>query len=87
MTKIVANNHICSFRSDLNRQLVETEDFIQLYERIVQLKLLSSNGKQYNTDCANTETVLRIALTLKVEISELFQPVLELRISYRKRLE
>ncbi|CAK6507351.1 MAG: Bro-N domain-containing protein [Rickettsia helvetica] len=31
-----------------------------MYEKIVQLKLLSSDGKRYQTDCANTESLLRI---------------------------
>lgn len=31
-----------------------------MYEIIVQLKLPSSNGKYYNTDCANTESMFRI---------------------------
>jgi hypothetical protein len=46
--------------SDLKIQLTEKEDFIQLYEKIVQLKLLSSDGKKYNSDCANTGTIFRI---------------------------
>lgn len=44
--------------SDLKRKL-KKEGF-QLYENIVQLKLTSSDGKKYNTDCANRETILRI---------------------------
>ena len=46
--------------SDLKRQLAEDEGFIQLYEKIVQLKLESSDGKKYETDTANTETIFRI---------------------------
>lgn len=46
--------------SDLKRQLAEKEGFNQLYEKIVQLKLESSDGKKYTTDCANTETLLRV---------------------------
>lgn len=42
--------------SDFKRQLVEDEGFIQLYGKIVQLKLESSDGKKYDTDTANTET-------------------------------
>ncbi len=37
--------------SDLKRKLTK-EGFSQLYEIIVQLKLESSDGKKYKTDCA-----------------------------------
>ena len=40
--------------SDLKRKLTK-EGFSQLYEIIVQLKLESSDGKKYSTDCADTE--------------------------------
>lgn len=45
--------------SDLKIQLAEREGF-QLYEKIVQLKLKSSYGKLYATDCANVESMFRI---------------------------
>lgn len=46
--------------SDLKIKLNEDEGFIELYEKIVQLKLEASDGKKYNTDCADVETLLRI---------------------------
>ncbi len=46
--------------SDLKRKLSEEEGFSQLYEKIVQLKLESSDGKKYETDTANAETLFRI---------------------------
>lgn len=46
--------------SDLKRKLIENEEFAQLYEKIVQLKMESSDGKKYQTDAANTETIFRI---------------------------
>lgn len=46
--------------SDLKRKLIENEGFAQLYEKIVQLKMESSDGKKYQTDAANTETIFRI---------------------------
>ncbi len=49
--------------SDLKRKLTK-EGFIQLYEIIVQLKLLSSDGKRYMTDCADTEGLLRIVQSI-----------------------
>jgi len=45
--------------TDLKRNL-KKEGFGELYEKIVQLKLTASDGKQYLTDCANTETMFRI---------------------------
>ena len=46
--------------SDLKTKLSDEEGFSQLYEKIVQLKLESTDGKKYNTDCTDTETLLRI---------------------------
>lgn len=45
--------------SDLKRKLV-TEGYSELYEKIVQLKFAAADGKLYNTDCTNTETMFRI---------------------------
>ena len=45
--------------SDLKRKL-KAEGANELYEKIVQLKMLSSDGKRYKTDVANTEQLLRI---------------------------
>lgn len=46
--------------SDLKKNLVENEGFIQLYDLIVQLKLEANDRKKYLTDTENTETVFRI---------------------------
>lgn len=32
----------------------------ELYEKIVQLKLMASDGKKYSTDCFSTEDLLRV---------------------------
>lgn len=45
--------------SDLKNKLLQ-EGYDQLSEKIGQLKLQSSDGKFYATDCANTETMFRI---------------------------
>ena len=45
--------------SDLKRKL-KSEGATQLYENIVQLKMKSSDGKNYKTDAATTEQLLRI---------------------------
>lgn len=59
--------------SDLKRQLHEKEGFSQLYEKIVQLKLLSQDGKTYKTDCANTETIFRIIQSIPSPKAEPFK--------------
>lgn len=59
--------------SDLKIQLAEKEGFIQLYGKIVQLKLESSDGKKYETDTANTETVFRIIQSIPSPKAEPFK--------------
>ncbi|MCR4555195.1 MAG: Bro-N domain-containing protein [Alphaproteobacteria bacterium] len=46
--------------SDLKRKLTEESENEELYEKIVQLKMISSDGKKYKTDAADTETLFRI---------------------------
>ena len=45
--------------SDLKRKL-KAEGATQLYEKIVQLKIVSSDGKIYKTDAATTEQAVLI---------------------------
>ena len=45
--------------SDRKKKLLQ-EGYDQLSEKIGQLKMPSSDGKSYVTDCANTETLFRI---------------------------
>lgn len=58
--------------SDLKRKL-KAEGADQLYENIVQLKLLSADGKRYNTDVANTEQLLRIIQSIPSPKAEPFK--------------
>lgn len=58
--------------SDLKRKLTE-EGASQLYEKIVQLKMLSSDGKRYKTDCADAETMLRIIQSIPSPNAEPFK--------------
>lgn len=46
--------------SNLKIQLSDNEGFVELYPKMVQLKLESADGKKYLTDTANTETMFRI---------------------------
>ncbi|MFH0799220.1 MAG: Bro-N domain-containing protein [Pseudomonadota bacterium] len=59
--------------SDLKRNLKEKEGFTELYDKIVQLKLISSDGKYYETDCANTETVFRVVQSIPSPKAEPFK--------------
>jgi hypothetical protein len=59
--------------SDMKIQLTKHEGFVQLYEKIVQLKLESSDGKKYATDTANTETVFRLIQSIPSPKAEPFK--------------
>ena len=45
----------------------------QVYEKIVQLKMLASDGKKYLTDCADTETLLRLIQSIPSPKAEPFK--------------
>jgi len=49
--------------NDLKSKLIK-EGYIELSEKIGQLKLEAADGKKYLTDCANTETIFRIVQTI-----------------------
>lgn len=49
--------------NDLKTKLLK-EGYTELSEKIGQLKLESSDGKKYLTDCANTETIFRVIQTI-----------------------
>ena len=58
--------------SDLKRKL-KAEGANELYEKIVQLKMLSSDGKRYKTDVTNTEQLLRIIQSIPSPKAEPFK--------------
>ena len=58
--------------SDMKRKL-KAEGANELYEKIVQLKMLSSDGKRYKTDVANTEQLLRIIQSIPSPKAEPFK--------------
>ena len=55
---LTGNKEPRRYWSDLKHKLVGEGS--ELYEKIVQLKLPSSDGKNYKTDCLNTAGVLRL---------------------------
>lgn len=59
--------------SDLKIKLREEGIQNELYDKIVQLKLVSSDGKKYATDCADTETLLRIIQSIPSPKAEPFK--------------
>lgn len=59
--------------SDLKIQLHDNEGFSELYGKIVQLKLASSDGKKYETDCADTEILFRIIQSIPSPKAEPFK--------------
>jgi prophage antirepressor-like protein len=58
--------------SDLKKKLLQ-EGYAELSERIGQLKLQSSDGKSYATDCANTEGIFRIIQSIPSPKAEPFK--------------
>jgi hypothetical protein len=57
--------------SDLKRKM--KSEGSQLYEKIVQLKMQSADGKYYNTDVADTEQILRIIQSIPSPKAEPFK--------------
>lgn len=58
--------------NDLKKKL-ENEDGFESSDKIVQLKLVSSDGKKYNTDCADRETIFRIVQSVPSPNAEPFK--------------
>ena len=59
--------------SDLKRKMAQEAGSGQPYEKIVRLKLVAPDGKQRDTDCANTETLLRIVQSIPSPRAEPFK--------------
>jgi len=57
--------------SDLKIKL--KDEGFEMYDKIVQLKLPASDDKYYETDCANTETLLRIVQSIHSRKAEPFK--------------
>jgi len=58
--------------SDLKRKL-KNEGFIEVYEKIVQLKMKAPDGKMRSTDLGNTETMFRIIQSIPSPKAEPFK--------------
>ncbi|HBK01664.1 MAG TPA: hypothetical protein DDY77_01345 [Clostridiales bacterium] len=60
-----------NYWSDLKRKL--KQEGSELHEKIVQLKMQSSDGKYYKTDCLDTKGVLRLVQSIPSPKAELFK--------------
>jgi DNA-damage-inducible protein D len=69
--------------SDLKRKLAQEAGSGQPYEKIVRLKLPAPDGKQRETDCADTETLLRIIQSIPSPKAEPFKRWLA-RVGYER---
>jgi len=69
---LTVSNSPRRYWSDLKRKLTK-EGYSQMYEIIVQLKLESSDGKKYITDCTDTEGILRIVQSIPSPKAEPFK--------------
>ncbi|EKE15955.1 MAG: hypothetical protein ACD_11C00069G0002 [uncultured bacterium] len=58
--------------SDLKIKLTE-DGFVEVYEKIVRLKMIALDGKNRETDCANTETIFRIIQSIPSPKAEPFK--------------
>jgi len=68
--------------NDLKKNLL-TEGYSELSAKIGQLKLRSADGKSYQTDCANTETMFRIIQSIPSPKAEPFKLWLA-RVGYER---
>ena len=67
---------------DLKKEL-KKQGYNELSDKIGQLKLISSDGKKYLTDCANTETMFRIIQSIPSPKAEPFKRWLA-RVGYER---
>jgi DNA-damage-inducible protein D len=69
---LTGNERPRKYWNDLKNKLIK-EGYTEVSEKIGQLKLLASDGKNYLTDCANTETLFRIIQTIPSPKAEPFK--------------
>jgi hypothetical protein len=69
---LTGNERPRKYWNDLKKKLIK-EGYAEVSEKIGQLKLESSDGKKYLTDCTNTETVFRIIQTIPSPKAEPFK--------------
>ena len=73
--------------SDLKRKMKDEEGAVQLYEKIVQLKMKSSDGKMYTTDAVDIQGIFRIIQSIPSPKAEPFKMWLAEVGKERKEIE
>ncbi len=81
---LVQNNRARKYWSDLKVRL--TKEGAELSEKIGQLKMEASDGKFYNTDVADTETLMRIIQSIPSPKAEPFKQWLA-KVGYERMQE
>ena len=79
---LTGNERSRKYWNDLKKKLTK-EGYSELSEKIGQLKLQAQDGKQYLTDCANTETLFRVIQTIPSPKAEPFKRWLA-RVGYER---
>ncbi len=69
---LTGSNRSRKYWNDLKKKLT-TEGYVELSENIGQLKMLSTDGKFYKTDVANTQTMLRLIMSIPSPKAEPFK--------------
>jgi hypothetical protein len=69
---LTGTNRSRKYWNDLKKKLF-TEGYFQLSENIGQLKMMSTDGKNYKTDAANTRTILRLIMSIPSPKAEPFK--------------
>ncbi len=79
---LIDNKRPRKYWNDLKKKLKD-EGYVEVSEKIGQLKLLTSDNKKYQTDCANTETIFRIIQSIPSPKAEPFKRWLA-RVGYER---
>lgn len=70
---IAGTNRPSQYWQDLKHKLLNIEGFYNLYDKIVKLKMIGLDGKQYPTETADAETVFRIIQSIPSPNAEPFR--------------
>lgn len=70
---ITGSSQPSRYWTELKKQLHETEGFDELFGKIEQLRMRSSDGKLYLTDAVNVETLLRVVQSIPHKKAEPFK--------------
>ena len=69
---LIDNKRPRKYWNDLKKKLKD-EGYVEVSEKIGQLKMTASDGKSYLTDCANSETLFRIIQSIPSPKAEPFK--------------